>query len=66
MDHGIEFRIDEVLRHRGQSQDWLSRTTGAGYTTLLRLTKERALGMNLATLEKLCDAHSNARFGRSI
>jgi putative transcriptional regulator len=56
MDHRIKFRIDEVLRLRGQSLYWLSRSTGVSYTTLWRLTKERALGMNFATLEKLCVA----------
>ena len=54
MDHRIKFRIEEVLRERGQSLYWLSRTTGVSYTTLWRLTKDRALGMNFATLEKLC------------
>jgi putative transcriptional regulator len=56
MDHKIKFNIDEVLRERGQTLYWLSRTTGVSYTTLLRLTKDRALGMNFATLEKLCVA----------
>lgn len=56
MDHKIKFRIEEVLRERGQSLYWLSRNTGVSYTTLWRLTKDRALGMNFATLEKLCVA----------
>ena len=56
MDHKIKFRIDEVLRERGQSLYWLSRTTGVSYTTLWRFTKDRALGMNFATLEKMCVA----------
>ena len=54
MDHRIKFRIAEVLQERGQSLYWLSRTTGISYTTLWRLTKDRALGMNFTTLEKLC------------
>lgn len=54
MEHRIEFRIDEVLRQREQSLYWLSRTTGISYTTLWRLNKDRALGINFATLEKLC------------
>jgi len=54
MDHSIKFRIDEVLQHRGQSLYWLSRTTGISYTTLWRLNKDRALGINFATLEKIC------------
>lgn len=56
MDHKITFKIEEVLRQREQSLYWLSRTTGVSYTTLWRLTKDRALGMNFATLEKLCVA----------
>ncbi len=56
MDHKITFKIDEVLRKREQSLYWLSRTTGISYTTLWRLTKDRALGMNFATLEKMCVA----------
>jgi putative transcriptional regulator len=56
MDHRITFKIEEVLRQREQSLYWLSRTTGISYTTLWRLTKDRALGMNFATLEKMCIA----------
>jgi putative transcriptional regulator len=54
MEHTIRFRIDKVLHDRGQSLYWLARTTGVSYTTLWRLKKDRALGMNFATLEKLC------------
>jgi putative transcriptional regulator len=56
MDHRITFRIEDILRARGQSLYWLSRTTGVSYTTLWRLTKDRALGINFATLEKMCVA----------
>jgi putative transcriptional regulator len=56
MDHKITFKIEEVLKQREQSLYWLSRTTGISYTTLWRLTKDRALGMNFATLEKMCVA----------
>ena len=56
MDHRIRLRIEEVLQQRGQSLYWLSRSTGVSYTTLWRLTKDRALGINFATLEKMCDA----------
>jgi putative transcriptional regulator len=52
----IKFRIEEILRKREQSLYWLSRTTGVSYTTLWRLTKDRSLGVNFATLEKLCVA----------
>ena len=56
MDHNIRFKIDEILKQREQSLYWLAQTTGVSYTTLWRLTKDRALGMNFATLEKLCAA----------
>lgn len=56
MDHRIKFRIEEVLVERGHSLYWLSRTTGVSYTTLWRFTKDRALGMNFTTLEKVCVA----------
>ena len=54
MEHRIKFNIDEVLKQRGQSLYWLSRTTGVSYTTLWRFTKDRALGINFSTLEKMC------------
>ena len=56
MDRKITFKIDQVLKRRDQSLYWLARTTGISYTTLWRLTKERAAGVNLATLEKMCVA----------
>lgn len=56
MDHRIKFKITDVLKERGQTLYWLSRTTGVSYTTLWRFTKDRALGINFATLEKICVA----------
>ena len=56
MDHRIKFKITDVLQERGQTLYWLSRTTGVSYTTLWRFTKGRALGINFATLEKMCMA----------
>ena len=56
MDHRIKFKITDVLQERGQTLYWLSRTTGVSYTTLWRFTKDRALGINFATLEKMCIA----------
>jgi len=55
-EHRIKFRIEDILRKREQSLYWLARTTGVSYTTLWRLTKDRSLGVNFATLEKLCSA----------
>ena len=56
MGHNIELRIEKVLKERKRSLYWLSRNTGLSYTTLWRLTKDRALGINFATLVKLCEA----------
>lgn len=56
MDRKITFKIDEVLKRREHSLYWLARTTGISYTTLWRLTKARAAGVNFATLEKMCVA----------
>ncbi len=56
MDNRIRISLEGVLRERGQSLYWLAQTTGISYTTLWRLTKDRALGINFATLEKLCAA----------
>ena len=50
----IEIRIDELLGNR--SFYWLSKETGISHTTLWRLKKGKALGINFETLEKLCVA----------
>jgi putative transcriptional regulator len=50
----IAIPIDELLDKRKQSFYWLSKETGLSYTTLWRLKKGRALGINFATLEKIC------------
>jgi putative transcriptional regulator len=47
----IEIRIDELLGNR--SFYWLSKETGISHTTLWRLKKGKALGINFETLEKL-------------
>jgi len=47
----IAIPIDELLDKRKQSFYWLSKETGLSYTTLWRLKKGRALGINFATLE---------------
>ena len=52
----IEVPIDSLLNRRGRSFYWLSKETGVSYTTLWRLKKGKALGINFATLEKLCQA----------
>ena len=50
----IEIRIDKLLGNRGRSFYWLAKETGISYTTLSRLKKGRALGINFETLEKIC------------
>lgn len=50
----IAVPIDELLDKQGQSFYWLSKETGVSYTTLWRLKKGKALGINFATLEKIC------------
>ncbi|MEP6923709.1 MAG: helix-turn-helix domain-containing protein [Pyrinomonadaceae bacterium] len=50
----IETQIDKILEERKRSFYWLSKTTGISHTTLWRLKKGKALGINFATLEKIC------------
>lgn len=52
----IEVRIDELLKEKGRSFYWLSKQTEISHTTLWRLKKGKALGINFATLEKICRA----------
>ena len=51
----IEIHIDELLKNRGQSFYRLAKDTGISHTTLWRLKKGKALGINFETLEKLCE-----------
>ena len=50
----IEISIDELLQNRGRSFYWLAKETGISHTTLWRLKKGKALGINFETLEKMC------------
>lgn len=52
----IEIRIDGLLGERGRSFYWLAKETGVSHTTLWRLKKARARGINFETLEKICRA----------
>ena len=52
----IEIRVDELLEARGRTFYWLSKETGISHTTLWRLKKGKALGINFITLEKMCAA----------
>ena len=50
----IEVRIGQLLKTRGRTFYWLAKETGISHTTLWRLKKRKALGINFITLEKLC------------
>jgi putative transcriptional regulator len=50
----IEIRVDELLIEHGRSFYWLAKETGISHTTLWRLKKGKALGINFDTLEKIC------------
>jgi putative transcriptional regulator len=52
----IEVHIDKVLKTCGRTFYWLAKTTGISHTTLWRLKKRKALGINFETLEKICQA----------
>jgi len=52
----IEVRIDVLLDDQKRSFYWLSKQTGVSHTTLWRLKKGKALGINFETLEKMCKA----------
>src|ERR1051326_2426919 len=51
----IHIRIDELLGNRGRTFYWLAKETGISHTTLRRLKKGKALGINFETLEKICE-----------
>jgi putative transcriptional regulator len=51
----IEIRIDQLLKAHGRTFYWLAKETGISHTTLWRLKKGKALGINFVTLEKLCE-----------
>ena len=52
----VTVRIDDLLREKGRSFYWLSKQTQISHTTLWRLKKGKALGINFVTLEKICQA----------
>jgi len=52
----IEIRVDELLEKHARSFYWLAKETGISHTTLWRLKKGRARGINFETLEKICSA----------
>jgi putative transcriptional regulator len=50
----IEIRLDGLLEERGRTYYWLAKETGISHTTLWRLKKGKALGINFVTLESIC------------
>lgn len=50
----IETRVDELLEAQQRTFYWLAKETGISHTTLWRLKKGRARGINFDTLEKIC------------
>jgi putative transcriptional regulator len=52
----IEIRVNELLAGHGRTFYWLAKETGISHTTLWRLKKGRALGINFDTLLKICQA----------
>lgn len=52
----IELQIDALLEKQGRTFYWLSKQTGISHTTLWRLKKGKAVGVNFGTLEKICEA----------
>lgn len=51
----IDIPIDRLLARRKRSFYWLAKATGVSYSTLWRLKTGKALGINFATLIKICD-----------
>jgi putative transcriptional regulator len=52
----IEFSVNELLEERGRTFYWLAKETSISHTTLWRLKKGKALGINFGTLESICRA----------
>ncbi len=50
----IKVQINEVLEKHRRTFYWLSKQTGISHSTLWRLKKGKALGINFATLKKIC------------
>ncbi len=52
----IQIQVDQLLAEHGRTFYWLAKETGISHTTLWRLKKGKALGINFETLEKMCQA----------
>jgi putative transcriptional regulator len=51
-------RLDKLLAKENRTFYWLAKETGVSHTTLWRLKKGKAVGINFDTLEKICLALS--------
>jgi putative transcriptional regulator len=49
-------RLDKLLAKKQRTFYWLAKETGVSHTTLWRLKKGKAVGINFETLEKICRA----------
>src|ERR1044072_3096455 len=49
-------RLDKVLAKEKRTFYWLGKETGVRHTTLWRLKKDKAVGINFETLKKICRA----------
>jgi putative transcriptional regulator len=49
-------RLDIVLTKEKRTFYWLAKETGVSHTTLWRLKKGKAVGINFETLERICRA----------
>ena len=49
-------KLDKLLAKNKRTFYWLAKETGISHTTLWRLKKGKAVGINFETLEKICRA----------
>jgi putative transcriptional regulator len=49
-------RFDKLLAKEKRTFYWVAKETGISHTTLWRLRKGKAVGINFETLEKICRA----------
>lgn len=47
-------RLNKLLAKEKRTFYWLAKQTGVSHTTLWRLKKGKAVGINFETLEKIC------------
>jgi putative transcriptional regulator len=56
--HMIKSKLKAVLEDRGKSMYWLAQETGIAYSTLIRMTKDRAQSIDLGVLDTICNTLS--------